>query len=65
MGYFNPWRNASDCDCRTCRFAIGMADDAHLWCKRHRQVTVFGCRCREREPGTEQKEESPHGAGSH
>jgi hypothetical protein len=56
MGYFNPWRNPPDRDCRTCRFSIGMRDGAHLWCQRHRQVTVFSCACWEREPGTDCKQ---------
>ena len=53
MAYFNPWRNALDRDCHTCRFSIGVRDGTHLWCCRHQQVTVFGCGWWEREPGTE------------
>ena len=28
-GYFNPWRNAPDRECRSCRFSIGMRDGTH------------------------------------
>lgn len=43
MGYFNPWRNAPDQDCRTCLFSIGMRDGAHLCCQRQPLVVVFPC----------------------
>jgi hypothetical protein len=40
-GYFIPWRDALQRECRTCRYAIGTLDGRHLWCE-HRQSVVVG-----------------------
>lgn len=50
---FSPWRDASATSCRTCTHAIGRADGVHIWCTRHRLVTVFPCGWWQREPGTD------------
>jgi hypothetical protein len=54
-GYFNPWRDAPERDCRTCRYSIGRPDGVHLWCERHRLVVVFPCGLWERAAGAEER----------
>ena len=51
--YFNPWRDALERECRTCRHSIGTRDGWHLWCAQHRIVVVFACGLWERAPGAE------------
>ena len=58
-GYFNPWQDAKERACRTCRHAIGMRDGHHVWCESHRQVLVYACASWEREAGTEQRQDAP------
>ncbi len=58
--YFNPWREAQERDCRTCRYSIGQPDGVHLWCERHRLVVAFPCGWWEREAGADEKQKSPH-----
>jgi hypothetical protein len=52
-GCFNPWRDASERACVTCRYSIGRSDGFHLWCERHKLVTVFPCGWWEREAGAD------------
>jgi hypothetical protein len=54
-GYFNPWQDAKERECRTCRHAIGMRGGHHLWCARHRRVVAYACASWEREAGTGQR----------
>ena len=50
--HFNPHVPTGHA-CRTCRHSIGTADGWHLWCERHRIVSVCPCGLWEREPGAD------------
>jgi hypothetical protein len=63
-GYFNPWRDASERACATCRYSSGMPDGHHLWCEKHRHVVVFPCGWWERAAGADVGEEGPRTANN-